>query len=235
MRIISAAAQKNSFSSSRKKEKGVSVAGTKSHVSFGDLPISPGIRGRAFRTRCDETRRDGTRRDGTRPFFVGLARGNAQPLRTHSSTERLETARRLLSHALWMIHERSNRVGYVACFCKNHRFSTALSENRAIQTRRFSGWKLNSRNFESVRRVRREIFDSRSWWKIGGDRYSVWNCSNDSIRCKKKRVSARINCVNVSWLKKMFLDIQEDVEKCSLALIKCIIYIIIKTFNMNYQ
>lgn len=134
-----------------------------------------------------------------------------------------------------MIHERSNRVGYVACFCKNHRFSTALSENRAIQTRRFSGWKSNSRNFESVRRVRREIFDSRSWWKIGGDRYSVWNCSNDSIRCKKIRVSARINCANVSWLKKMCLDVEEDVEKCSLALIKCIIYIIIKTFNINYQ
>lgn len=90
MRIISAAAQKNHFPSSRKKEKGVSVARTKSHVSLSDLPISPGIRGRAFRTRCD----------GTRPFFVGLARGNAQPLRTHSSTERLETARRLLSHAL---------------------------------------------------------------------------------------------------------------------------------------
>lgn len=152
------------------------MARTKSHVSLSDLPISPGIRGRAFRTRCD----------GTRPFFVGLARGNAQPLRTHSSTERLETARRLLSHALWMIHERSNRVVYVACFCKNHRFSTALPFPRTEAFTRHVGFRggTRTRNFESGRHVRcAERYSILDWVKNRGN----WYCSNDPIRREKRR------------------------------------------------
>ena len=98
MRIISAVAQKNSFSSSRKKEKGRGGR----YPSLVQKATFPSVIYRfhqeSVAARCDETGRD-----GTRPFFVGPARrGNgAQPtLRTHSSTERLETARRLLSHAL---------------------------------------------------------------------------------------------------------------------------------------
>ena len=152
MRIISAAAQKNSFSSSRKKEKGRGGR----YPSLVQKATFPSVIYRfhqeSVAARCDETGRD-----GTRPFFVGPARrGNgAQPtLRTHSSTERLETARRLLSHALWMIHERdpTARPTWPA-FVKIVDFPRLwdrVSENRGIHRAfRFFGVELrNSRNFE---------------------------------------------------------------------------------------
>ena len=140
------------------ERKGYLPAPYKKSRFLRDLPISPGIR-RPFEW-DDETRR-------IRSLSVFLARGKRTDLAAdtfvNSVTSNCSSA--IISCVMndsWTI----TAVGYVACFCKNHRRFSSLGvpfPRTTFTTRRVFG--VNRRNFESNAsscvRARIEIFNVR--------------------------------------------------------------------------